>query len=231
MISKNSNKKGFTLIETMIGLMILTMAIVSATSMLMGLINSNKLVVQNLQAYYLAQEGLEGIRNIRDTNWMHNIAWKGESDQSKQLYPELTYNPEDGSAKSYTISLDGMGWQYVGGNLVSGNISSLQKPWVLKECSGNDCQDASKLYLCGNGEGRFYSNVCSDMTQAVDAGFNRHVEILKPAYCLLQADGSVPLKDQSLCDKNAILVRSVVESGKSKIVLEEVLTNWKGGAL
>ena len=69
------NQKGFTLTEVMIGMMILTVAIVSATQLLIGIMNSNKAIIHNLQAYYLAQEGIEAVRNIRDTNWLHNKKW------------------------------------------------------------------------------------------------------------------------------------------------------------
>lgn len=73
-----SNKSGFSLTEVMIGMSILTVAIVSASSLLVGLIDSNKNNVKTLQAYYKAQEGLEIVRNIRDTNWLHNSPWLGD---------------------------------------------------------------------------------------------------------------------------------------------------------
>ncbi|MBI4975601.1 type II secretion system protein [Candidatus Peregrinibacteria bacterium] len=72
------NKKGFTLTEVMIGISILTVAIVTATSLLVGLIHSNKNNVSVLSAYYFAQEGIEAVRNIRDTNWLHNVDWLGD---------------------------------------------------------------------------------------------------------------------------------------------------------
>lgn len=73
-----NNKDGFTLTEVLIGIMILTVAIVTATNLLVGLVNSNQNNLTTMQAYYLAQEGIEGVRNIRDTNWLHNTNWLGE---------------------------------------------------------------------------------------------------------------------------------------------------------
>lgn len=73
---KKPNKLGFTLTEVMIGMMILTVAIVSSTSLLMGLIKTNENVVKSMQAYFLAQEGVEAVRSMRDTNWLNNLDFR-----------------------------------------------------------------------------------------------------------------------------------------------------------
>lgn len=73
-----SNTKGFSLAEVMIAMSVLTVAVVTATSFLTRTINANRNVVSNLQAYYYAQEGIEGVRNVRDTNWLHQREWLGK---------------------------------------------------------------------------------------------------------------------------------------------------------
>lgn len=77
-----SNKKGFTLTEVVIGIMILTVAITAATNLLVGLNRSNEANLRTMQAYYYAVEGLEMVRNVRDSNWLHNRDWMsgGSSD-------------------------------------------------------------------------------------------------------------------------------------------------------
>ncbi|MBT4917157.1 prepilin-type N-terminal cleavage/methylation domain-containing protein [Candidatus Peregrinibacteria bacterium] len=72
---KIRREDGFTLTEVMIGMTILTVAIVAATSLVLGLMKSNSNNVKTLQAYYLAQEGVEMVRNVRDTNWLNNKDW------------------------------------------------------------------------------------------------------------------------------------------------------------
>jgi len=77
MIKKVSkDNKGFTLTEVMIGIMILTVAIVAASNMLVTLLRSNEVNLTSMQAHYFAVEGLEAVRSIRDTNWLHNQDWK-----------------------------------------------------------------------------------------------------------------------------------------------------------
>jgi type II secretory pathway pseudopilin PulG len=70
-------KKGFTLLETVIALGILiagTLIIYSATSRVLSQSQEEK---TKFVASYLAQEGIEVVRNLRDTNWVSGAAdWK-----------------------------------------------------------------------------------------------------------------------------------------------------------
>jgi prepilin-type N-terminal cleavage/methylation domain-containing protein len=60
-------KSGFTLIETLVAISIFTISILGLLSVLtQGVINS-KYARQKIVASYLAQEGIEYVRNMRDT--------------------------------------------------------------------------------------------------------------------------------------------------------------------
>lgn len=64
-------KKGFTIIELIISIFILSIGIVgifSSFSMVVILTSDSS---RRLTASYLAQEGMEVVRNIRDTNWLY----------------------------------------------------------------------------------------------------------------------------------------------------------------
>lgn len=112
-IDKHINNKGFTLTEVMLGIMILTIAIVTSTSILVGIINSNKRNVETLQAYYMAQEGIEAVTNMRDTNWLNNLHWLGDETgvpwgRALDLNEELTLevNTTPASFRGGEISFD-----------------------------------------------------------------------------------------------------------------------------
>lgn len=62
--------KGFTIIELIISIFILTVAVVGIFSAfsVMTILTSDS--VNRLTATYLAQEGIEIVRNLRDTNWI-----------------------------------------------------------------------------------------------------------------------------------------------------------------
>ncbi len=63
----NTKKDGFTLVETLVALLIFTVSILSVMSVLTSGISNTTYVKQKTTAGYLAQEGIEYIRNMRDT--------------------------------------------------------------------------------------------------------------------------------------------------------------------
>ncbi len=58
--------KGFTLVETLVGLLIFTLTIMASMSVLGSSISSTNYAKQKIVAEYLAQEGIEYVRNQRD---------------------------------------------------------------------------------------------------------------------------------------------------------------------
>ena len=61
--------KGFTLLETIIAVAILATGIVASLTLVSKSIRSVSVSQNRLVASYLAQEGLELVRNARDNNW------------------------------------------------------------------------------------------------------------------------------------------------------------------
>ena len=76
MFRKNKNRKGETIIEGLIAMGVLIIAINIAVSIIGISLKNMYNTKQRLIAINLAREGIEGVRNIRDTNWLkykHNI--------------------------------------------------------------------------------------------------------------------------------------------------------------
>lgn len=67
--------KGFTLIETLVALVLVTIAMGPVFILTTSSINVAARIEHNLIATNLAQEGIEVIRNIRDTNWLNRVAF------------------------------------------------------------------------------------------------------------------------------------------------------------
>lgn len=70
-----NNKKGFTIIEVLMAVFILTIGILGAFAAVQMIITFTSGIAFRLQAVYLAQEGIENIRNIRDSNWLAQAVW------------------------------------------------------------------------------------------------------------------------------------------------------------
>ncbi len=70
-----NNQKGFTLVETLVSLVILTVALIPILNLSTSAARVSATVQDNLVASGLAQEGIEVIRAVRDTNWFNNRAF------------------------------------------------------------------------------------------------------------------------------------------------------------
>lgn len=68
-------KRGFTLLETIIAAFILVVGIGGAFSSISQTIAAASLVKDKFIASYLAQEGIEIVKNIRDGNWLEGANW------------------------------------------------------------------------------------------------------------------------------------------------------------
>jgi len=71
----NNANKGFTLIEAMVALVLVTVAMGPVFILATSSVNVASRIEHNLTAANLTQEGVEVIRNIRDTNWLNGSAF------------------------------------------------------------------------------------------------------------------------------------------------------------
>ncbi len=67
--------KSFTLIEIVVAIFIVTMGTVGAFSLIQRTIAFTVISSSRLVAANLAQEGIEIVRNTRDTNWLSGNLW------------------------------------------------------------------------------------------------------------------------------------------------------------
>jgi hypothetical protein len=65
-----ANKKGETLIEVIAALTSLVLAGIAVMTLIISVMNSTAISKEYLIAQNLAREGMEGVTNIRDTNWL-----------------------------------------------------------------------------------------------------------------------------------------------------------------
>ena len=92
------------------GITVLTIVLVATTVLTLTSIQANAANIHRLTAYYLAQEGLEGFRNMRDSNWMQNHVWNEGTrfwgvDFNKEGYYVLNYGLADsGSGSPWTLA-------------------------------------------------------------------------------------------------------------------------------
>ncbi len=92
---QKKNKKGFTLIEVITILFVISLGMIGVLSLIVQNIQSQSLNKDTLIAYQLAQEGVELIRQVRDTNWREGRAWNTNLAVGNYYmdYTDLTPNP------------------------------------------------------------------------------------------------------------------------------------------
>lgn len=73
--SRSVRVSAFTLVEVVLGMTILSVVMMAITSLAVVSMRANRSNIHRLTAYYLAQESLEGLRNVRDSNWLQNTTW------------------------------------------------------------------------------------------------------------------------------------------------------------
>ncbi len=67
--------KGFTILEVIAAMLVITIGVLGSFTVIQRMISYLHDSSLRLSAAYLAKEGIEIVRNIRDTNWLKGQAW------------------------------------------------------------------------------------------------------------------------------------------------------------
>lgn len=73
-ITKFKIQNGFTLVETLVAIAILSISVMSASMAVQSGLSQSYYARDEVAAYYLIQEAVEYVRNIRDSNALANIS-------------------------------------------------------------------------------------------------------------------------------------------------------------
>lgn len=113
-------QKGFTLLEMLISILIITLGIISIFTGVIKYTQYTQQVRNNLTASYLAQEGIEIVKNIRDSNWTQGNAWNAgltnclsSGSGCEADYTSSSLSQVSGSLRSLYIDSNGF-YEYTG---------------------------------------------------------------------------------------------------------------------
>ncbi len=128
MILFNQKKeKGFTLIELMITIFVIAIGLIGVMTLIQNTLRSASFVRLNLIASYLAQEGVELTRNIRDINWIDQKDWDEGLSSGSYI---IDYN--DNSLSSYNdifLNIDNNGFY----SYENGDESKFKRRIIINE--------------------------------------------------------------------------------------------------
>lgn len=208
----HSRRSGFTLLELIISFGVMAIVVFGAASIYVTSIRANSSSVQRFIAYSLAQEGLEGVRNIRDSYFRQSLSWNG-SDTVAQLV-DAKFLP--GQYRIYRK----MSSQIV--PLMSADDASLVKnasPWVFQVCTEKDCD---QLYQIHDGGVPYYIHQGNVALQGATETMYRRKIVLS----FLKNDGSA---SETVTDRMQVVAHiDWKDRGIDKsLELTTELTNWK----
>jgi len=107
-------RRGDTLLEVMVAMVLLSSLLIATFSILNRAVDTNVNIKNRIIALNIAREGMEAVRNLRDTNW---LKYSGDR-RGKWLCRDSVGNPNacnggsstlidnDGTGKYYTIDYD-----------------------------------------------------------------------------------------------------------------------------
>jgi len=96
-IFNKKKKPGFTILEVIIAIFVLSVGILGIISFIFQTTSFSSISSHRLIAAYLAQEGIEIVRNIRDTNWLNEENWNNGLDIG-----DYTADYDDSHLSSFT---------------------------------------------------------------------------------------------------------------------------------
>lgn len=100
--------RGFAAVETVVGVALAAMILIFATNAIALFINTGRTISEKTKALYLAEEGLELVRFVRDESWNNISALSTSGTHYLNVTPTLittTATPEyvDGYKRSFTV--------------------------------------------------------------------------------------------------------------------------------
>jgi len=130
---------GFTLLEVLVAIFVITVGLMGVMTVLQMTMFLTSISSSRLTAAYLAQEGIEIVRNVRDTNWLEarTVAndWdEGLIDCSAGCIVDYTYSSQiDPILPAYTgqflnIDIDGNGFY----SYSPGNPTKFQRKIIIR---------------------------------------------------------------------------------------------------
>ena len=131
---------GFTLLETIVAVGVITVGLIAVLVLINGSLFYVSLIKDRLVAANLNSEGLEVVRNIRDNNWLQNLAWNnGLSDGDYNIvYNSLSLS----SYADIELLIDASNGLY---NYSSGSPSGFKRKISIANLSGYELQVISAI--------------------------------------------------------------------------------------
>ena len=138
-LTLNKNNKGFTLLEAILAVFVTAVGVLGAYGLTQQILAYSSLSNSNFTAAYLAKEGIEIVRNIRDSNWVNDRTWNFGLDV-------------DGD---YQVNYDGQSLSpYTDGSLsfISGSQTKYKRKITIETLADGSLRVSSEVFWSEKGQ-------------------------------------------------------------------------------
>ncbi len=153
-----SNQKGFTLLELIVTIFVIIVGLIGTYNMAQYPLSRVSVSTNRLKAAYLAQEGVEIVRNIRDTNWIEEDNWKTGLDicDPSSKYCEAEYDDSDltphlNSEDPGELKINNTNNFY---NYLSGSLSGFTRKIEIEDTTDDQGENILKVVVTVNWRGK-----------------------------------------------------------------------------
>jgi Tfp pilus assembly protein PilV len=132
------NNKGFGLLEVLISISVVIIGILPMINLFNSVLAKERDVENKLKAIYFAQEGIEIVRQIRDTNWRQGIDWDYESVSGGSVFDNSEWAISLNNCNIYSG-----GFKLVASSVDNNKIYKKNSESVYKQaCTGGQYKDS-----------------------------------------------------------------------------------------
>jgi hypothetical protein len=143
--------QGLTLIEAIISLFLISVGLVGFFVFFQKIINYNSIISSRLISAYLSQEGIEIVRNIRDSYWLDNgKKWHDFLDEADAYCSLLQGGCEVDYEHAGFIESNGNYLRIDGEGIYSYNVNGNEtrfKRKIIIECNPSDIKSPAKVIV------------------------------------------------------------------------------------
>ena len=211
---KTNYSSGFSLMEVMLSVAILSMGIVASFSLISSSMAKFSSATNKIIASNLAQDGIERVRNVRDTNWLQG--WT---------------EPDDTNGKKWDTDIDGDDdrEQFVRFSCVdnemkpaidASDISGANEGALITDCISEGKCRINRYYNGTSWNSPSSTQKCISDNMGNKPGYNRDVY---PGFYRLIHISQVDSKS----NKVSVTIKWLDRTGTHYFTAEEILYNWK----
>ncbi|MBD3328529.1 prepilin-type N-terminal cleavage/methylation domain-containing protein [Candidatus Peregrinibacteria bacterium] len=218
MFNNSKVKKGFSLPEVMVGMTILVLVIFASTNLIVTIIRNNTANINTMIAHGLAQEGLEAVRNMRDSNWLLNADFEGKV-RNTSIWGDAL--PAVGNEQYYAVNLKNFDTVTNRDLIRNEDLLVNYTPWSLSLLGSTEPDTDDEIRIMKEediaGSGRvIFKHADFAVSDNSETNFYRYLKINRS-------------------EEDRMHVQSVVkwtENGRDRnVTLTTILTNWNQGQL